>query len=143
MTVRTLTKLALTLAALPACFGCAGLEKSSECRAVSKAVNPVLADIDHERMTLKSASYRLISTKYEDLATALEKQKIRTKHLAEAVNDYERMLREAARDARAFADALDGKDEARLAMLRGTATRTVRHEATAWARLEVACRPGR
>ena len=134
---------ALMLAALLPCAGCAGLDKASECREVARLVNPVLADIDHERTTVRAASYRGIAVKYEELATTLEKLKLRTKHVAEAVNDYEHMLHEASRDAKAFADALDAKDEARVVIIHGAAARTIRHEATAWARLEVSCRPSR
>jgi len=65
---------------------------------------------------------------------------IRSRHLAEAVNDYQRMLHEAARDARSFADALDANDEGRLLLARTTATRTMRHEATALSKIDNACR---
>ncbi|HEX4340355.1 MAG TPA: hypothetical protein VH062_30815 [Polyangiaceae bacterium] len=131
----------LGVAALGALFiSCTGLERADECRAVAKLANPVLTDIDHDRTVMKGASYRAIATKYETLATSEGQVKIRTKHVAEAVNDYQHMLHEAARDARAFADALDANDESRILMARTTAQRTTRHEATALARLDNACR---
>jgi hypothetical protein len=122
------------------CISCAGLERADECRSLAKLVNPVLVDIDHQRVVLKGRTYRDIAAKYEALANSTGQIKIRTKHIAEAVNDYQRMLHEAARDARSFADALDAKDETRLLMARGTASRTMRHEATAFSRVDNACR---
>jgi hypothetical protein len=130
-------------AALPWCAACTALDKADECRTVAHMANPVLSDIDHEKNVVSGASYRIIAGKYDGLATALGQVKIRTRHVAEAVNDYQRMLNEAARDARAYADALDGKDEARILIVRAAASRTVRHEATALSRVDAACRVGR
>ncbi|HVW30728.1 MAG TPA: hypothetical protein VHC69_35470 [Polyangiaceae bacterium] len=130
-------------ATLPWCAGCTALDKSDECRAVAQLTNPVLSDIDHDRTVVKGPTYRIIAAKYEALAVTLGQVKIRTKHVAEAVNDYQRVLNEAARDARNFADALDGKDEARLLIARASAARTVRHEASALSRLDLACHVGR
>jgi hypothetical protein len=120
--------------------GCQGLERVDECRAVTRLANPLLADIDREHLDVRAATYRTISTRYEGLASSAAQLKIRTKRVAEALNDYERMLHEAARDARMFADALDARDEARIAIARTGASRTLRHEATAIARLDSACR---
>ena len=131
------------LAALPWCAGCTALDKSDECRTVAQLTNPVLSDIEHDRTVVKPPTYRIIATKYESLAITLGQVRIRTKHVAEAVNDYQRVLNEAARDARAFADALDGKDEARILIVRASAARTVRHEASALSRMDLACHPGR
>jgi hypothetical protein len=127
---------ALTLAT----SGCQGLERVDECRAVTRLANPVLVEIDRQHLDVHAATYRTISAEYEALASSAAQVKIRTKRVAEAVNDYERMLHEAARDARVFADALDAKDEARIAVARTGAARTLRHEATAIARLDIACR---
>lgn len=123
-----------------AVVGCHGLEKADECRAVAKLANPVLAEIDRDRADVQGSKYRLIATKYEALANAIGQIKIRTKRVAEAVNDYQRMLHEAARDARTFADALESKDEARIMVERTTTSRTLRHESSALARFEVACK---
>ncbi|HEX3595039.1 MAG TPA: hypothetical protein VHU80_08060 [Polyangiaceae bacterium] len=130
--------LAVALGALS--FSCAGLDRAEECRQVATVVNPILATIDHSRAVVKAPTYRLIATKYEELANATGLVKIRNKHVSEAVNDYQRMLHEAARDARAFGDALEANDESRLLLARTTAARTVRHEATALARMDNACR---
>jgi hypothetical protein len=130
----------LALAALAALVGCQGLERTDECRAVTKVANPVLAEIDHDRTEVNGPKYRLIATKYEALANSLGQVSIRTKRLAEAVNDYQRMLHEAARDARTFAEALESKDEARITIERTTTSRTLRHENTAIARFDVACK---
>jgi hypothetical protein len=123
-----------------ALVGCQGLEKADECRAVARLANPVLAEIDHDRTDVTGSKYRLIATKYEALANAIGQIRIRTKRVAEAVNDYQRMLHEAARDARTFADALESKDEARTMVERTTTSRTLRHESSALARFDVACK---
>src|SRR5205085_1124734 len=122
-----------------AACGCQGLERVDECRAVAKLANPVLSDIDRSRAVVVSANYRGIATKYEGLAVAVGKLPIRTKRVAEAVNDYQRVLHEAARDARAFSEALDTKDPSRIAIEHVTAARTIRHESTALSRFDTAC----
>ena len=126
--------------ALAALVGCQSLERADECRAVAKVANPVLAEIDHDRTDVRGVQYRLIAGKYEALANSLGQVQIRTKRVAEAVNDYQRMLHEAARDSRTFAEALESKDESRISIERATASRTLRHESTALVRLETACR---
>jgi hypothetical protein len=131
------------VAVLPWCAACTALERADECRTVARVTNPVLSDIMHDRTVVTGASYRIIAAKYDGLATAIGQVKIRTKHLAEAVNDYQRMLNEAARDSRAYADALDAKDEARILIVRAATSRTTRHEASALSRLDLACRIGR
>lgn len=136
------TLLAL-VATLPSYAACAPLDRADECRAVARVTNPVLSDIVRDRTVVTGASYRIIAAKYDGLATSIGQVKIRTKHLAEAVNDYQRMINEAARDARAYADALDAKDEARVLIVHAAASRTTRHEATALSRLDTACRIGR
>jgi hypothetical protein len=128
----------LALAALV--MGCQSLERADECRTVAKLANPVLAEIGRDRADVRSAQYRLIAGKYEALANSLGQVRIRTKRVAEAVNDYQRMLHEAARDSRTFAEALESKDESRISIERATASRTLRHESTALVRLETACR---
>jgi hypothetical protein len=120
--------------------GCQSLDKADECRAVAKLANPVLAEIDRDRAEVNGPKYRLIATKYEALANAMGQVKIRTKRIAEAVNDYQRMLHEAARDARTFADALESKDEARILVQRTATSHTMRHETSALARFDVACK---
>src|SRR5262249_12504048 len=106
----------------------------------TKLANPVLADIDRQRTDVRASTYRAISAQYEGLASSATLIKVRTKRVAEAINDYERMLHEAARDARAFADAIDAKDEGKIIIARVGAARTPRHEATAIARIDSACR---
>ena len=133
----TLASLAALLAGITSCQS---LEKLDECRALTRLANPVLTEIDRQRVDVTAATYRSISTQYEGLANSTASIKIRTKRVAEAVSDYQRMLREAARDARSFADALDANDEARIAIARAGAARTLRHEATAIARIDMACR---
>jgi hypothetical protein len=123
-----------------ALVGCQGLERADECRAVAKLANPVLEEIDRDRADVHGTKYRLIATKYETLANAIGQIRIRTKRVAEAVNDYQRMLHEAARDARTFAEALESKDEGRILVERSTTSRTLRHESSALARFEVACK---
>src|SRR5258706_8583035 len=101
--------------------GCQSLERVDECRAVTHLANPVLAEIDREHLEVRATVYRNIAVEYEALATSAAQIKIRTKRVAEALNDYQRMLHEAARDARSFADALDAKDEAHIAIARAAA----------------------
>ena len=120
--------------------GCQSLEKADECRAIARLANPALAEIDRDRAEVTAPKYRIIATKYEALANAMGQVKIRTKRIAEAVNDYQRMLHEAARDARTFADALESKDETRILGERSSTSRTMRHEASALARFDVACK---
>jgi hypothetical protein len=122
-----------------AASSCTGLERVNECRAVAKLANPALASIEQDRQIVKGASYRNIGAKYEALANAIGQIKVRTKRIAEAVNDYQRVLHEAARDARAFSDALDSKEPTRIAIEHITASRTIRHESTALSRLDTAC----
>jgi hypothetical protein len=137
------TTLFALVAVLAACTACAPLDRANECRTLARVTNPVLSDVVRDRTVVTGASYRIIAAKYDGLATSIGQVKIRTKHLAEAVNDYQRMINEAARDARAYADALDAKDEARILIVHAAASRTTRHEATALSRLDLACRIGR
>jgi hypothetical protein len=128
------------VATLPWCTACTVLDKADECRTVARMANPILSDIEHDRTVVTGASYRIIAAKYDGLANSIGQVKIRAKALAEAVNDYQRMLIEAARDSRAYADALESKNEARVLVVRASATHTVRHEATALSRFDIACR---
>jgi len=128
--------------ALPWCGACASLDKADECRQVARLANPVLSEIERDRVVVKSPTYRAIAKKYEGLALAVGQVKIQSKHVAEAVDDYQRLFHEAARDARAFADALDARDETRILVVRASATRTVRHEATALSHFDLVCRIG-
>ncbi len=137
------TAMLALVVALPWCAACTALDKADECRTVAHVTNPILSDIARDRTVVTGPSYRIIAAKYDGLASTIGQVKIRTKHVAEAVNDYQRMLNEAARDARSYADALEAKDEARILIVRAAASRTTRHESTALSRLDLACRVGR
>ncbi len=122
---------------------CQGLEHVEECRAVARLVNPVLTGVKQKQSQspASSSTYRAIALEYERAAGASTLLKVRTKRVSEALGDYQRVLREAARDARVFSDALDSKDEGRIAAARAAAARTVRHEGGALSRMESVCRP--
>jgi hypothetical protein len=122
--------------------GCQHMDRARECREVSKLVNPVLSAVEAERIREPGSApvYRAIALQYESLASALGKPATRAKRLQDTVVEYQKVLHEAGRDARVFSDALESKDAARIDAARAAGARTVKHEATAVARLDAVCR---
>jgi hypothetical protein len=123
-------------------LGCQHFDRAKECRSVTRLVNPVLATIDAERQKApdSAVTYRLIGTQYDRLAGALTGLRPLNRRVQEAVGDYQKLVREAAHDARLFADALDAKDLARISAARASASRTLKHESSAVAHLDVVCK---
>jgi hypothetical protein len=137
-----LSPIAFCLALSVCVLGCQHFDRARECRSVSRLVNPVLAGIDAERQKApdSAVTYRLIGTQYDRLAAALTGQRPQNRHVQEAVTDYQKMLREAAHDARLFADALDTKDATRIAATHLAASRTMKHESTAVSHWDGVCK---
>ena len=122
--------------------GCQHFDRARECRSLSTLVNPVLRAIDAERLQAGDTgnTYRAIEKQYNTLASAVTALRPQNQRVQEASADYVRLSREAAHDARLFADALDSKDESRIAAARASAARTAKHESTALSHLDAACR---
>jgi len=125
--------------------GCRHFEQLSDCRALADAVNPVLLRIDEARKQDPEGegTYRKIAHDYDGLSAVLVGLQTKSKRVAEAAADYQRLTHEAGRDARQFADALAAKDMTKQLSARSTATRTLKHEGATLARLESVCRVGR
>lgn len=122
--------------------GCQHFDRARECRALSRLVNPVLHSIDVERQdgAATAKTYRAIEKQYFALAGAITELRPQNLRVQDASADYTKLAREAGHDARLFADALDSKDETRMTSARASAARTAKHESTALARLDAACR---
>jgi hypothetical protein len=128
--------------ALSTLSGCNALKRSEECRSLSDRVNPVVAAVDSERHKSPEApaTYRTIGMQYDMLASALITVKVSSDGLRQVLADYQKLYRDAARDARAFADALDAKDAARINVARAAAGRTVHRESGLAAKFAALCR---
>lgn len=125
--------------------GCQHFDRARECRAVSRLVNPVLRTIDAERHASpdKAETYRTIATQYDSLAGALIGLRPSDRRVQDAVGDYQKLTKEASRDARLFADALARKDMNEIGAARASATRTLKHETGALSHLDSVCRVSR
>jgi hypothetical protein len=122
--------------------GCQRLDQAKECRSIARLVNPVLEIIDRERQQFpnNASAHRAIAARYEAIGAAVAEVPIATAHLKEAVSNYERLTRDAARTARAFADAVDSNDPARIASVRGAAAREAKREGSVLAQFDAMCR---
>jgi hypothetical protein len=99
-----------------------------------------LRTIDAERKAKDDApAYARIAVLYEGLSSKLLSRKYSSKRLGDAVLEYSKLLSDASRDSRAFADALTAKDPARGVLARAAAGHTLKREAAALVRIESAC----
>ena len=125
--------------------GCQHFDRARECRSISGLVNPVLRVIDAERQRAPDGAptYRTIAAQYDTLAGALVALRPQDHRVLDAVQDYQKLAREAARDARLFADALERKNLAEIGAARASASRTAKHEAGALSHIDSVCRVGK
>lgn len=121
--------------------GCQYFDRMGQCRSLSGVVNPALASIDRDRKKdpRSEAIHREISRRYGALADAVGRLSIRDRRVAEVSTEYQKLFREAGRDASVYADALGTHDENRATLARGLATRTLKHEAQLAGKLTAAC----
>jgi hypothetical protein len=140
MGIRRLEFIAIAFVALSALPGCEQIRRTKECRWMSELVNPTLRSIDADRMKGDdAAAYARIATAYETLAGKLLAHRYTQKRLGDAVIEYVKVMADAARDARAYSEALAAKDYARTALTRASAGRTVKKESAALLRIDGAC----
>jgi hypothetical protein len=130
------------------CLGvlsCQHFDRAKECRSVSGLVNPVLRQIavDVQKAPESGDTYRNVALKYEQLAAAVVALRPQNHRVLDAVMDYVKLAREAAHDARLFAEALDSKDPGRIAAARGATGRTMKHEGAALSHFDGVCRLAR
>jgi len=142
MVRRRLVRIALALVFVSLLAGCKRLERAGECRSISKLVNPTLEDIDDERKTKpqEARTYESIAARYMLLSGALAQQKVEYKKLQEPLAEYQRLLQEASRDSRQYAEALSAKDDIKRVSARAAAARTVKKEAALVGKIDAACR---
>jgi len=121
--------------------GCQRFDRTQECRSLAQVVNPVLAAIDKERKQGPEDAnlHRAIGMQYESVAVRVGRIRSKTKKLSDAIDEYQRVLRDAGRDARNFAEALESKNAGRIAATRSEATRTTKREASALSRIDTVC----
>jgi len=120
--------------------GCEQVRRARECRGISDVVNPRLRIIDAERAKNdEAAAYGRIAALYQSLAENLVAKRYSSKRLADAVNEYAKLLSEASMDARAYSDAVTAKDNGRVALARAAAGRTLKRENAALLPIEGAC----
>jgi hypothetical protein len=126
-------------------LGCQHFDRARECRSVSALVNPVLRQVDAERQKAPDSAetYRAIAAQYDRLAAAVAALRPQNRRVLDAVTDYVKLTREAAHDARFFAEALDAKDIERIAAARSGAARTLKHESSALSHFDGICRTSR
>jgi hypothetical protein len=142
MGIGRLEFIAIAACALTSLPACEPVRRTRECRAIADLVNPALHAIDEERTKRDDApAYGRIALTYDALSVKLMAGKYSTKRLADAVTDYARLLSEASRDARAYADALALNDAGRSALARAAAGHTVKRESAAIFRIESVCAP--
>lgn len=122
--------------------GCQYFDRVKECRALADAVNPTLHWVETERSLHpeSSTTYRLIAARY-DAASASLTQLSQKRHVPNLAGDYQILLRDAARDARIFAEALDSRDPFRMTSARVNASRNTKREAQLVARINATCAP--
>jgi hypothetical protein len=124
---------------------CQHFDRARECRSVAGLVNPVLHQIDLSvRKAPESAdTYRTVALQYDKLAAAVVALRPQNHRVLDAVMDYVKLAREAAHDARVFAESLDSKDPSRIAAARSSTSRTLKHESGALAHFDGVCRATR
>src|SRR5262245_40583617 len=106
--------IAMCLLSFAGLSACEPYRRAKECRWISDLVNPTLRAIDAERKAKDDApAYTKIAVLYEGLSSKLLSRKYSSKRLGDAVVEYAKLLSDASRDSRAFADALATKDPAR------------------------------
>lgn len=135
-------RIAVTLVSVSLVTGCKRFERAGECRSLGKLVNPTLRDIDEQRQAKPDdpRAYESIAARYTLLSGALSQQKFEYRRLHEPIAEYQRLLTDASRDARLFAEALAAKDAARIATARAAASRTAKREAAVVGKIDAACR---
>ena len=87
--------------------GCGKLERARQCRALVATVNPALGGIQELVATnrLDVAFYSEVATRYEALATDLERMTFASAELKALVEDYRNVLTGSARAVRSVGQA--------------------------------------
>jgi hypothetical protein len=87
-------------------LGCGRLQRAEQCERLAKTVNPELSEIEKKVQGDQSpAELRAIADGYDDIAKSLAPLEFSKKSLADAVTEYGRNLKLAAREARRAASA--------------------------------------
>lgn len=119
--------------------GCQYFDRARECRTLARAANPALLWIDRERKLHPEspATYRAIALRYEEVLGKLPAPvKGRPPDLS---SEYQVLLRDAAHDARAYADALDSGAPMQKLAAHVTASKNTKREAQLVARVTATC----
>lgn len=130
------------LSGLVALSGCQFFDTTTDCRSLSSLVNPGLRTIDAERKGHPEsvALHRAIAARYEGLSRSVGRLEFRTRKVGDVALEYQKVLREAASDARAFSEALATHNADRIAAAHANTAKTLKHEAAVVSRLDSICR---
>lgn len=123
--------------------GCQYFDRVKECRSLAKTVNPTLEWVEAERARHPESptTYRAIALRYDVTAASLANVISRQRRVPDLAGDYQLLLRDAARDARAFAEALESHDPFRMTSARVAAARDTKRETQLVARINATCAP--
>ncbi len=133
--------LALCLVAF--CSGCGRVERARQCQRLAETVNPRFDEIArHTSAKQTPSALRAIAESYDAIARDLAPLEFSKKELAEAVTDYGRQLKAAAREARRAADAKEQKQASEHAAARREVLQLNKPLNLARSRIEYECQTG-
>ncbi len=147
--VHATVALALLLAVAP---GCGAVKRVNECQAVIETVNSGLSELHLEvpDAGASASAYAHIADGYDALGKRLSELAPRDNTLAKAMDSYREVTDRAAKQSRAYSEALStpahGKRDrtdknARLTRIRAQAQTDLAREAQAVRKLNAACHP--
>ena len=142
----------LTLLFLSGTLGCGAVKRVHECKAVIEAVNGGLSELHLQVPDAgdSAASYAAIAAGYDALGQRLEQVAPSDPALAKALDGYRELAQRAAKNSRAYAQALAAPETskklrtdklARLDRIRGEAQSDVSREALVVRKLNGVCHP--
>lgn len=118
--------------------GCGRIRFANDCAELSQIVASGLEELRKATRPNTAAAYRTAGALYHPIAERLRKA-ASSSELRENAEDHARSIEALGGVVRAYADALDSKDEARIASTRGELERASRREQMASRRLGQEC----
>lgn len=143
---------AISLLFLSGTLGCGAVKRVNECQAVIRVVNEGLSDL-HLQVPdagANPAAYAAIADGYDVLARRLEELSPSDSGLAKALASYRELAQNAAKNSRAYAEALAepggsskqrADKQARIGRIRAEAQSDVAREALVVRKLNGVCHP--
>lgn len=120
-------------------FGCGKLGRVSECRAIAKAVNPVLEEIERTVKPDSASAYRKASQAYGALEADLRTRTLSSAAGQQILTEYADLFAEVTPALVAYADALEQKQEPQVVANRRNLERIQRREPVLIKRLDLYC----